>query len=267
MRLGLAGPGLHGKRYLYRQNGGERFALVCYRGAQAAKIVVEPDGLAIEQTSDLDRFFSAGLDGVVIATPPDTHRALALRAIKSGIPVLVEKPLALNWEDCEEIILAAELADVPLLVGHIHLFAESFEPLIESRKTTTIAIGGPQGNHDYSALYDWGSHAVAMALAIGGYNMPNWKVWARGSGVWDIAIATPHCTQNVSISPERQLRVTEGKTTLYTGKEPASQTPMARMVEVFEKLIRGGSDPRADLDFTRAVYVVLSTAADTPLVN
>src|SRR5438046_190680 len=45
----------------------------------------------------------AGLDAVIVATPPRTHRAIAIAAVDAGLGVLCEKPLALSLEDCETI--------------------------------------------------------------------------------------------------------------------------------------------------------------------
>lgn len=47
---------------------------------------------------------SAELDGVVIASPDDTHAALALEALAAGTPVLCEKPLATSMADARLIV-------------------------------------------------------------------------------------------------------------------------------------------------------------------
>ncbi len=55
---------------------------------------------------------SGEIDAVYIATPPSSHRALALAAIAAGKPVLVEKPFAANAADAEAIVEAARSAGV-----------------------------------------------------------------------------------------------------------------------------------------------------------
>ena len=266
MRLGLIGPGRMGKRYLMRVNGGERIGAV-YARTVKAPVMVEPE-VSPDYFLDLDHFFREELSGCIIATPPASHRELAIRAIEAGIPVLVEKPLALNWEDCSAIIDAAENRGVPLLVGHIHLFHRAFEILHQKTHTLTIRIGGPRGDHDYSALFDWGSHAVAMALQLADSRHPiSWKVWPDSHDTWDIALNYRDRHQVIQIGSERVLSVEDGQTVLYTGQEPASQTPMANMVSVFQKLIEGGRDPRAELDFTRTVYGILCSVSGADKVN
>lgn len=58
------------------------------------------------------------LDALVVATPPRTHAALALRAIDAGKSVLVEKPLATSSADAMEMVAASARRRVVLMVGH-----------------------------------------------------------------------------------------------------------------------------------------------------
>lgn len=44
------------------------------------------------------------VDLVLIATPPDTHREMFIAALKAGKHVLLEKPMALNSEDLDEMM-------------------------------------------------------------------------------------------------------------------------------------------------------------------
>jgi len=62
------------------------------------------------------------LDAVYIATPHQMHRDHVLMAARQGKHVIVEKPMALKAEDCEEMIRACEEAKVKLVVGHTHGF-------------------------------------------------------------------------------------------------------------------------------------------------
>jgi predicted dehydrogenase len=59
-----------------------------------------------------------GVEAVVIATPPETHRELALTAIARRKHVLCEKPFATQVEDATAMLRAAEEAGVVHAVGH-----------------------------------------------------------------------------------------------------------------------------------------------------
>jgi len=60
----------------------------------------------------------AGVDAVYIATPPDSHAALALLSAAAGKPCLVEKPMARTHRECESMIAAFAAAEVPLWVAY-----------------------------------------------------------------------------------------------------------------------------------------------------
>ena len=57
------------------------------------------------------------VDAVYIATPPAFHKEYAIRCAKAGKPVYVEKPMALNYSDCQTMIQECEEAKVPLYVA------------------------------------------------------------------------------------------------------------------------------------------------------
>lgn len=70
------------------------------------------------------------LDGVIIATPNQLHVANALEAVRAGLPVLVEKPIADNAAAAEILVTSAEAAGVPILVGH----HRRHNPMIQAAK-------------------------------------------------------------------------------------------------------------------------------------
>ncbi|MET9318298.1 Gfo/Idh/MocA family oxidoreductase [Kribbella sp. NPDC003505] len=50
---------------------------------------------------------STDVDAVYIATPPDTHAALVIRALRAGTAVFCEKPFAISLEDSERMLAAS----------------------------------------------------------------------------------------------------------------------------------------------------------------
>lgn len=58
------------------------------------------------------------LDAVVVALPNLLHCQATVKAAQAGCHVLVEKPMALNLEECDEMIEAARDNGVKLMVGH-----------------------------------------------------------------------------------------------------------------------------------------------------
>ncbi len=81
---------------------------------------------------DADRLINdPEVDAVYVATPPAYHKEYALKAIKAGKPVYVEKPMALNYEECLEMIEASEKAGVPLFVAYYRRALDRFNKVKE----------------------------------------------------------------------------------------------------------------------------------------
>ena len=57
-------------------------------------------------------------DGLIIATPNQLHLDHGLQAVEAGLPALIEKPVADSVAAAEQLVIAAEGAQIPLLVGH-----------------------------------------------------------------------------------------------------------------------------------------------------
>jgi len=69
-----------------------------------------------DQLLNSDKF---RIDGIVIATPAETHYNLAKKALLAGKHVFVEKPLALTESEGNELVQLSEKNQRSLMVGHI----------------------------------------------------------------------------------------------------------------------------------------------------
>lgn len=58
------------------------------------------------------------VDAVYVATPPSSHKEYTLRVAAAGKPVYVEKPMALDFAECEAMIAACRATGVPLFVAY-----------------------------------------------------------------------------------------------------------------------------------------------------
>ena len=66
------------------------------------------------------------VDAVYIATPPSSHKQYALMCADAGKPVYVEKPMAVNFEECQDMIRAFEVAHIPLFVAYYRRALQRF---------------------------------------------------------------------------------------------------------------------------------------------
>lgn len=69
-------------------------------------------GFATDYREVLDR-----VDAAVVALPNSLHAPVSIDLLRRGIPVLVEKPMALTVRECDDMIAAAEEGGAALAVG------------------------------------------------------------------------------------------------------------------------------------------------------
>ena len=69
---------------------------------------------------------SVAFDAVVITTPTFTHKSLALLAAENGKHVFLEKPMALNLGECDDILAGVQHAGVMLQLGFMRRFDPEF---------------------------------------------------------------------------------------------------------------------------------------------
>lgn len=100
------------------------------RELPAARVLPDPEAVFAD---------SGAQDFVVVATPNDLHAPLARRALGAGLPVVVDKPLALNAAEARGLVEDAESAGL-LLVPFMNRRWDS-EQLTVRRLLTEGALG------------------------------------------------------------------------------------------------------------------------------
>ncbi len=70
-------------------------------------------------------FENKNIDAIDICTPNVLHAQHSISAMKSGKHVIVEKPMALNLQDCEKMISISKKYKVNLMVGHTYRYYPS----------------------------------------------------------------------------------------------------------------------------------------------
>ncbi len=58
------------------------------------------------------------INAIYVATPPDTHAMYSIKAMEAGKPVYVEKPMALNASECQQMINLSKKTGMPLYVAY-----------------------------------------------------------------------------------------------------------------------------------------------------
>ncbi|RME02143.1 MAG: gfo/Idh/MocA family oxidoreductase [Calditrichaeota bacterium] len=91
-------------------------SIICDRMQTKAQWVAEKFGIR-QYTSNMEDIFKADVDVIDICTPNDTHKDLAVSALSAGKHVLVEKPMARNYQEAVLMRDAAAKYQKHLMVG------------------------------------------------------------------------------------------------------------------------------------------------------
>jgi UDP-2-acetamido-3-amino-2,3-dideoxy-glucuronate N-acetyltransferase len=115
------------------------------------------------------------VDGVVIATPAESHFDLARRALLAGKDVYVEKPITLHCEEAETLITLAAKANRILMVGHLLKFHPAVNRLkqligegelgkIEYIYSNRLNLG--KVRREENALWSFAPHDISVILFL-----------------------------------------------------------------------------------------------------
>jgi predicted dehydrogenase len=134
--------------------------------------------IAVTQDPE-DIFRDMEVEAVIIATLPDTHAKLAIKAIESGKHVFIEKPLAMSVKEGLEIKKAVEKHKKICMVGHILLYHPAVHALKKYVEegylgdicyiyTTRVNLG--QVRKEENALWSLTSHDISVIMYLLGKN-------------------------------------------------------------------------------------------------
>ena len=117
-RIAVVGVGMIGRQHARAILSADNASLAALVDAnpQIASLASE---LGTAYFSSLDELLSANVaDGSIVSTPNEYHVEQAMACIAAGLPVLVEKPLAVDLAGARQITEASEASGVPVLTGH-----------------------------------------------------------------------------------------------------------------------------------------------------
>ena len=123
IRLGIAGLGLAGSFMIRAAVAHPRIALCAGMDPLPRPREAFAQQFNAPVYSDFhDLCRDQSVEAIYIASPHRFHASQAVEAMEQGKHVLVEKPLALTLEECDEVIAAADRTGLHLIVGHTHAF-------------------------------------------------------------------------------------------------------------------------------------------------
>lgn len=141
--------------------------------------------------TEAEAAFRSNAQGVVIATPAETHYELARQALEAGKDVFVEKPLALTYEQGMQLVRLAEARERILMVGHVLEYHPAIEKMLELVRSgelgkihyiysNRLSLG--KVRREENILWSFAPHDVAVILRLMN-NMPFQVIACGGSYV------------------------------------------------------------------------------------
>lgn len=125
--IGVGHLGRHHARILATLPDVELAAIVDLNHERANRVAAEHRTRAFTDWRDV----ATSVDAVTIATPTETHSAIAESLLESGIHVLVEKPMTRTTAEADRLIAAAAKGGATLAIGH----TERFNPAVAAART------------------------------------------------------------------------------------------------------------------------------------
>jgi len=185
IRVGLLGYGAIGHEHnlAVQSTPGLTLAAVCDVNPEriAAALELAPEAVAF---SDATEMLDSGLiDLVVISTPPNSHYSWSKEALSRDLNVILEKPMALTVEQCDELMALASRAGRLLVVYQNRRYDTDFVTLADAVSSGLIGevfqydsfVGGYSQPCSYwhsdvevsgGAIFDWGSHYLDQVLSV-----------------------------------------------------------------------------------------------------
>jgi len=165
--IGVGHLGRHHARILSSLPGVQLVAVVDTNRGRAEEIAQTVNSQALFDASDL----MGNVDAVTIAVPTEAHRDIAIPFLDAGIPVLVEKPMARSLREADELITAAQKANVVLAVGHTERFNPAVEAarplLVDPRFIEVHRLGTfPDRSLDIDVVFDLMIHDLDVVLSL-----------------------------------------------------------------------------------------------------
>ena len=170
LRTAVVGAGHLGRIHarLAAQNNEIELVAVADPVAEAREsVAAEAQTQAVENVDEV----ADDIDAVILASPTSTHHELGCALLERRIHLLIEKPLALNLHQADELVARAKRAGVVLQVGHV----ERFNPALVAMQSdlrdpkfiqATRLSGYPFRSTDIGVVMDLMIHDIDVVLSL-----------------------------------------------------------------------------------------------------
>ncbi len=172
LRIGVLGAGHLGKIHLRLLNQSEKYQLVGFYDPNHENAQKLSEELGYRRFDTIDELIEH-VDVVDVVTPTLSHFDCAVKAIKKGKHIFLEKPISNTVAEAEEIIRLAKEHNVKGQVGHVERFNPAFKAVKDQInnpmfiETHRLAEFNPRGT-DVPVVLDLMIHDIDAILSVVG---------------------------------------------------------------------------------------------------
>ena len=182
--IGVGSLGKHHARILAQLPDVELAGIVDINDARAREVAGLVNAPVASAAEMLGR-----VDAVTVAVPTESHLAVAMPFLNRGTAVLVEKPLARDVREAQQMVDAAAASGAVFAVGHTERFnpaVAAVRPLLDHPRFIEVHRLGtfPDRSLDIDVVFDLMIHDLDVVLSI----VPSHVVAVEAVGV---AVLTP----------------------------------------------------------------------------
>lgn len=184
--MGCGGMGRHHLEALKKLEGFEVVAL-CDVSSEALARSGDAFGIAARYTDMEKMYDEVKPDIVTVATQTRGHHAPTVAALRRGISVMCEKPIAIDLAEADEMVAAAKASGAKLAIhqqNHVNPGIRKAQALVKAGLIGEVVLvrgRNKAGRKSGNEFMEMGTHVADMMLCFGG--TPEWvagTVWTEG---------------------------------------------------------------------------------------
>ncbi|MBI4551318.1 MAG: Gfo/Idh/MocA family oxidoreductase, partial [Candidatus Latescibacteria bacterium] len=161
-----------------RQLSGFDIVALCDIASEALNRAGEEYGITARYRDFEKMYEEIDLDIVTVATQTRGHHAPTVAALRRGVSVLCEKPMAIDLVEADEMVAAAAASGAKLAINqqnHVHPGIRKAQMIVNDGVIGEVVLirgRNKAGRHSGNEFMEMGTHVTDMMLCFGG--IPEW---------------------------------------------------------------------------------------------
>jgi 2-alkyl-3-oxoalkanoate reductase len=208
MKIGIVGCGMISDNHLTAARRYRGCEIVGVVDRDMARARAQAERYSVKRTFDnLGDLLALGPDVVHVLTPPVSHLAVTLEALRGGANVYVEKPMAMSVVDCDAMTQAAIAANRQICVGHNWLYSPA---MLEAQRLLSSSLTGEVVQVAASFNYDVRRNPT--------FGQGHWAKDLPGGLAEDLAVHPVSLLIRLLGAPQRTFSASRSGTAVPNGK-------------------------------------------------